>query len=202
MFAKSSSARSTSGRMLRLALFTILVALVSLWRVPANASTFVITGASAAPPFAPTQLTGTMEVDVVGGTITSADFFAPDLGTNEFTNIYFSSASGSNWELKVADTPLPLPPGFQIDLVFTPSFDATHTAGSSDLIGFTGGSIVSWIETGGPPTDCALSSCVLNGTTGTIDPATPLPAALPLFATSLGALGLLGWRRKRKAQAV
>jgi hypothetical protein len=30
----------------------------------------------------------------------------------------------------------------------------------------------------------------------------PLPAALPLFATGIGALGLLGWRRKRKAQAV
>jgi hypothetical protein len=29
---------------------------------------------------------------------------------------------------------------------------------------------------------------------------TPLPAALPLFATGLGALGLLGWRRKRKAK--
>ena len=29
--------------------------------------------------------------------------------------------------------------------------------------------------------------------------ATPLPAALPMFATGLGALGLLGWRRKRKA---
>ena len=27
---------------------------------------------------------------------------------------------------------------------------------------------------------------------------TPLPAALPLFATGFGALGLLGWRRKRK----
>ena len=31
--------------------------------------------------------------------------------------------------------------------------------------------------------------------------ATPLPAALPLFATSLGAMGLFGWRRKRKAKA-
>jgi hypothetical protein len=28
--------------------------------------------------------------------------------------------------------------------------------------------------------------------------ATPLPATLPLFATGLGALGLLGWHRKRK----
>jgi hypothetical protein len=32
--------------------------------------------------------------------------------------------------------------------------------------------------------------------------ATPLPAALPLFATGLGALGLLGWRRKRKGAAI
>jgi len=30
---------------------------------------------------------------------------------------------------------------------------------------------------------------------------TPLPAALPLFASGLGALGLLGWRRKRKHAA-
>jgi hypothetical protein len=32
--------------------------------------------------------------------------------------------------------------------------------------------------------------------------ATPLPAALPLFSTGLGALGLLGWRRKRKNAAL
>jgi hypothetical protein len=29
----------------------------------------------------------------------------------------------------------------------------------------------------------------------------PLPAAFPLFATGLGALGLLGWRRKRRNNA-
>lgn len=46
-----------------------------------------------------------------------------------------------------------------------------------------------------------------NAQGGFIDPstdltpaaATPLPAALPLFASGVGALGLLGWRRKRKA---
>jgi type VI protein secretion system component Hcp len=38
-------------------------------------------------------------------------------------------------------------------------------------------------------------------TTVTPTGATPLPAALPLFASGLGALGLLGWRRKRKARA-
>ena len=31
------------------------------------------------------------------------------------------------------------------------------------------------------------------------DNATPLPAALPLFASGIGGLGLLGWRRKKKA---
>ena len=37
-----------------------------------------------------------------------------------------------------------------------------------------------------------------DGLFGAIQANTPLPAALPLFATGLGALGLLGWRRKRK----
>ena len=31
---------------------------------------------------------------------------------------------------------------------------------------------------------------------------TPLPAALPLVASGLSALGLFGWRRKRKAAAI
>jgi hypothetical protein len=48
-----------------------------------------------------------------------------------------------------------------------------------------------------------ISTLVLRGdaigiTDLTISTATPLPAALPLFATGLGALGLLGWRRKKK----
>lgn len=31
--------------------------------------------------------------------------------------------------------------------------------------------------------------------------ATPLPAALPLFASGIGAMGLFGWRRRRKTEA-
>ncbi len=43
----------------------------------------------------------------------------------------------------------------------------------------------------------------LNAQRGPIEvvATTPLPAALPLFATGLGAMGLLGWRRKRKSAA-
>jgi hypothetical protein len=46
---------------------------------------------------------------------------------------------------------------------------------------------------------------VLNGPTtggGTAASATPIPAALPLFASGLGALGFFGRRRKKKAAAL
>ena len=46
-------------------------------------------------------------------------------------------------------------------------------------------------------TEIALAATSLSVS---LDP-TPLPAALPLFASGLGVLGLLGWRRKRKAIA-
>jgi hypothetical protein len=42
-----------------------------------------------------------------------------------------------------------------------------------------------------------VSEFVMDATLTTL-----LPAALPLFATGLDALGLLGWRRKRKTTAV
>ena len=44
----------------------------------------------------------------------------------------------------------------------------------------------------GPPADDVIATVT----------ETPLPAALSLFATGLGALGLLGWRKKRKAAAL
>jgi hypothetical protein len=54
----------------------------------------------------------------------------------------------------------------------------------------------------------ALTSAIVTPAHATdVDPcaavmgATPVPATLPLFAAGLGALGLLGWRRKRRAQA-
>lgn len=40
------------------------------------------------------------------------------------------------------------------------------------------------------------------GFNDTVSQATPLPATLPVFATGFAGLGLLGWRRKRKAAAL
>jgi len=73
--------------------------------------------------------------------------------------------------------------------------------------------IVSYYTDGSMP-GCSVADCygtfndsysILNSTgdfTISAVSATPLPAALPLFATGLGAMGLLGWRRKRKSAAV
>jgi hypothetical protein len=53
-------------------------------------------------------------------------------------------------------------------------------------------------EANGQPQPYGTLAFVLNTSAPST---TPLPATLPLFASGLGALGLLGWRRKRKAQA-
>ena len=54
---------------------------------------------------------------------------------------------------------------------------------------------------GGPSTFVGQSNLVFDLTSISAVSEIPLPAALPLFATGLGALGLFGWRRKRKQAA-
>ena len=82
----------------------------------------------------------------------------------------------------------------------------------SDTLTIIGGETLSFIEGG------SLWQVVVNGLTlgpsagGTMyanltaqvsdPPAAPLPAALPLFASGLGAIGLFGWLRRRKNAAV
>ena len=59
-------------------------------------------------------------------------------------------------------------------------------------------------DSGGNPTDADFDDMIvkLQISSNTEIGDTPLPAALPLFATGLGVMGLLGWRRKRKALAI
>jgi hypothetical protein len=57
-------------------------------------------------------------------------------------------------------------------------------------------------ETGSPQSLTAFNANLTSVQFASdVEATTPIPAALPLFATGLGALSLLGWRRKRKAQA-
>jgi hypothetical protein len=54
------------------------------------------------------------------------------------------------------------------------------------------------IDCGSPAPNFA-ASCVSVFDQAAVVQTTPLPAALPLFASGLGALGFAGWRRRRKA---
>ena len=46
-----------------------------------------------------------------------------------------------------------------------------------------------------------VNNFTVNGDVFSAAAPTPLPAALPLFASGLGAMGVVGWRRKRKKDA-
>jgi PEP-CTERM motif len=78
------------------------------------------------------------------------------------------------------------------------------TGGFLNITAGPGEVITQIIETNHPPGQpdhCCFETdnyAAILATPSTV----PLPASLPLFATGLGAMGLLGWRRKRKAQAV
>jgi hypothetical protein len=83
---------------------------------------------------------------------------------------------------------------------------------ATSLFGYTGGAICGPItvtgcpgnfltKVNGPNVATPFDFAWVESGSLTTGANTPLPAALPLFATGLGALGLLGWRRKRKALA-
>jgi hypothetical protein len=77
------------------------------------------------------------------------------------------------------------------------TLDFVFTGGTGQFAGDTGEATV----TGTITSTSATTESITGTYTGTLTAATPLPAALPLFATGLGTLGLLGWRRKRKNAA-
>ena len=80
--------------------------------------------------------------------------------------------------------------------------DPTATVGDVGTWMITTSVQATWFDITIPPAgNFQTDTFNINLMVTVTDPA-PLPAALPLFATGLGALGLLGWRRKRKAQAV
>jgi hypothetical protein len=78
-----------------------------------------------------------------------------------------------------------------------PFFCATSSANCFPGQSSNGSIGVSTQSPESPIEQTALSGDFVLGTSGA--PVTPLPATLPLFATGLGALVLLGWFRKRKA---
>jgi hypothetical protein len=162
-------------------------------------------------PFSFTDGTGTVTGELVG--------LAND-GFSSATQVIIESAPAA----------LGIPFALPLDLLSTPSGTLTLVDANSFLLTngvITGGALVfsrnytdvifaqNWefclaVSIGGY---CgAPTSAYLKGPGGIVQSdapgvgslavATPLPSALPLFSAGLGALGLLGWRRKKKAVAL
>jgi len=140
----------------------------------AGSVTFIAQGTFVSSPSQ--VLSGWLTIDETAGLVTQADLNVP--GFADFTipepNL-------------VSPTLITVSNGFHVLFIFT-AIPLT----SFDL------SVVPIIDGG----ICGPLACNAFLLTGSLTPGdVPLPTALPLFATGLGALGLLGWRRKRKQAA-
>jgi hypothetical protein len=123
---------------------------------------------------------------------------------NAQSTFFFVSADASGaitgWNIEIV-SPAALTLGIndEIDTLFIPPGNFNSTGDSAAIFDCT--------QLGMANTKCVASDgeddAGTGGVAGTWSAAavTPLPGALPLFATGLGAMGLLGWRRKRKASA-
>ena len=156
-------------------------------------------------PFGPNaSLTGTITTDGAIGALTQADITAFDLtvtvngasGTiTNLNNIFSSFLVGSAVSASAN--------GLSFDFSANGKFQIYN--GSFEFFACGTGNLCT------PNNDLQLVMFSPNftdldfpqdGQTVQFASATPLPAALPLFASGLGALGLLGWRKKRKAAAL
>jgi hypothetical protein len=89
-----------------------------------------------------------------------------------------------------------VPTRWVIDLSFTSTF--TGIIADSLCCSTYGSPVLSFTDIGYIASDDYGLTQSTAGTWNVTTSGTPLPAALPLFAGGLGAMGLLGWRRKRK----
>ena len=143
------------------------------------------------------------------GTGDTTNIETPD-STHFFNNVTLSfSVAGSSGTFtnptSVFSNQNTLVVGFTDETVGTDILDTSSAAFASYALSTSIGPITgsSAISTGASfPTSVGTLTLSSAGDATFTAVVTPLPAALPLFVTGLGALGLLGWRRKKKAAAL
>ena len=201
------------GLMSRLAVATAVIVGATLGLPAANANVIYNFGGDFGPP----AFTATVSLNVVGGQALSGTGTIT-FGANNFdlTLITLTTDGGNGnyggqtgfrdnhgTDIFGGDTAIPVDGnGLIFAISNTPLWgqDALFAAwnkGDGTLAFLISGTLANvfdvWVKTSVGSGDMALTGSELSQT--------PLPAALPLFAGGLGALGLLGWRRKKKAAA-
>jgi hypothetical protein len=144
---------------------------LAAFQAPASAATFNI----AFDAYIGTDGTGTFDAPITGGAVTN---FVATFGSTVFNNVIVPGTLSANLQsisLEIATT---TPPSL-----------------SNVLVLFNIGGINLW----GDVSCSANRNCVAKGTYSISE--VPIPAALPLFATGLAAVGYLGRKRKAKVAA-
>jgi hypothetical protein len=123
------------------------------------------------------------------------------VSTSVTINDHFFNVTNSN--CNSPDSCITLPPygGFSGGTLDSPLF--VISVGQLNAIACSTTFVSSGTITGsqscvGPTTGYVSLTLDIRQGDGEFEVVTPLPVSLPLFASGLGALGLLGWRRKRK----
>jgi len=198
-FPKEAIIYKISRLITKAALAMAFVAGAAFMAIPANASTIDWTlsgvtfndGGTASGTFSTDSTTGNLiayDITTMGGssTLTGVEY---KTATGFFASNVFVSNS---FVMQIGPTLRYLEMAF-INPLTNPGVDQlvpgklNNNGSSTDLSG-------SW--------ESNNSSLLRNVVSGEAVSQTPLPAALPLFAGGLSALGLLGWRRKRNSKAV
>jgi hypothetical protein len=183
--------------------------------VAANASTYIVTIEQVGSDVV---ATGSGQLDLTSLTVFSTQggpgagivpntaqisFATTGSTIDTYDGLFSGPASFGTGTLTLADTTsgepvfflsllqlLAVPTGYISDAALGTS-TSTYSNATLTSLGVTPGIYV-W--TWGPAANQSFTLDIINPI--------PIPAALPLFATGLGALGLLAWRRKKKAAAL
>ncbi|MGB7656833.1 MAG: hypothetical protein WBL96_00635 [Pseudolabrys sp.] len=145
----------------------------------------------------------------IGSNITDGVFFIPGTGGTTPAGVMGFGAVFSDVDL--AGTSIAFATTAGEILLAVPTFSGDQTFSFLGILLAPGEGLITGVRivTGttalgpleSPSVDLVVMDDFLYAEPQAVPGETPLPAALPLFATGLGALGLIGWWRKRKAAA-
>jgi hypothetical protein len=183
-----------------------LIALIALLNVTqAGATTFNLENLQIAPSY---SVTGSITTNGATGTLSSQmDITSWNLIINTGNGPVDLNGPGSPATSAVNYTGLALSVVgtglfFNYDLSTASFFEIGTTALPNENVVLEdagqGGPLLQFNDGVDSQSSSSVSGNIQIGTAST----TPLPTALPLFATGLGAMGLFGWRRKRKTAVI